>query len=97
MTEQAFNNYLPSLEDLISELSRVKTLLGNLETKWVDVRLRIHPDISWDLLWGDPQFDNDHRGFWSYNSVSGSSCVTSVAEEMLEAVKDEFYMNNFED
>lgn len=95
MTEQVFNDCLPSLTDLISELSRIKSLLGNLDTKWIDVRLRIHPDVGWDLLWGDPQFDTDHRGCWSYSSVGTSSAVAEVAKDMLEAVKDEFYTNDY--
>ena len=55
----------------------------------VDVRLRIHSG-SWQVLWGDPQFDTDHRGRWGYGTLfygyDNREDMEGLAKEMLQSL-----------
>lgn len=76
------------IAERLEELSGLERLFE--EDEALDVRLRIH-DGTWEVLFGDVQFDTDYRGF------CGSSVVVQdldleecfgVAEELLEETLD---------
>jgi hypothetical protein len=77
-----------AIAERLEELSGLECLFE--EDEVLDVRLRIC-DGTWEVLFGDVQFDTDYRGF------CGSSVVVQdldleecfgVAEELLDQVLD---------
>jgi len=60
-----------------------------------EVRLRVYGS-HWSLHTGDSQYDQDHRGFWAFNSVSRGVSGTNgrnVARELLEEVLEDAAQN----
>lgn len=56
----------------------------------IDVRLRVHGDDQ-ELLEGDSQFDQDHRGFWGSGSVGpddSDAALLELAEDLIAQVLD---------
>jgi hypothetical protein len=58
-----------------------------------DVRLQI-VDGSYQVHWGDPGYDTDHRGFWGVSSLrlnmTKKECY-STAKELLDDAEDSYY------
>jgi hypothetical protein len=77
---------------LIDSLYSLVEWLKNLESKglldeedsYMDVRLRYFEN-QYDILWGDSQYDTDHRGLWGYGSVSPEYCMEDL-ESLLKAM-----------
>lgn len=52
----------------------------------LDCRLRVF-EGDWELLTGDPQYDTDHRGYWSYASIP-INCTRKEAREIARELID---------
>jgi|GEM_PF-5984228 len=62
----------------------------------VDVRLRVF-EGSWEVKFGDAQFDTDHRGVWSASSVSAEDAEDEVVWTAEELVTDAWNSTEPED
>jgi len=64
-----------------------------IEEDYFDVRLRYF-EGEYTLLWGDSQYDTDHRGLWGYGSVSNDYSLEDL-ENLLKAmyleIEDQMY------
>lgn len=61
-----------------------------VDDSFIDVRLQVYDDGSWMVRHGDPQYDQDHRGFWGTGSVPGDGKrfrSKELARELLEQAK----------
>ena len=45
----------------------------------VDVRLQMYDDGTWAVRSGDSSYDNDHRGFWGCDCVTGDDSDAALA------------------
>ena len=69
-------------KDLISE---IKNLVDNwvLEEDTLDVRLRVSEEGE-EILLGDPQYDQDHRGHWGYSTICPEMTDEDINEVLTE-------------
>ena len=56
---------------------------------FLDVRLRLQPDRSFTVLYGDPSYDTDHRGFWGTSSIAVDTDLDTVADDLVEQALDD--------
>ena len=69
-----------SLDDLLGE---------NGESDSTDVRLQVYEDGSWAIHTGNPDYDQDHRGYWGASSLSyDRENLRDLARDLLEQAKD---------
>lgn len=56
----------------------------------VEVRLWMTAEDDWTILWGDPSFDLDHRGFWGFGTLypREMSGVVELASDLIDQVED---------
>lgn len=84
----------PSIEEVARELRRINQHdAGDYGDEGVDVRLNVQTS-GWQVLWGDPQYDQDHRGFWGLGSVPGGGRrfdSMKEARQLLSEAKDDYY------
>jgi len=87
----------PSIKNVAQEL---RLISANVEGE-CDVRLQVYPDGSWWVRYGDSSYDQDHRGYWGASCVPGCGGRKNqpkrfqsieVAKDLIEQVKDHFYM-----
>jgi len=59
-----------------------------------DVRLRVltSAPVDWEVLWGDAQYDTDHRGYWGASYMpnpqeSEELDAEVIARELIEEVE----------
>lgn len=81
----------PSVRDIAAHLVAYKRQLDLSDCppdeRYVDVRLVVRPEDHpgcWDILVGDPSYDQDHRGFWGASSLSPSSNCRELARELID-------------
>ena len=58
---------------------------------WVDVRLRVWvvgPDAEWETLWGAPDFDTNHNGYWGAGTLLASDDLVSITRTARALVED---------
>jgi hypothetical protein len=77
-----------------------RNVVPDTDEKCIDVRLQLTTEndeseeyFSYDILWGDSQYDIDHSGFWAYSTVleeEDTETLQSTANEMFEQVADSF-------
>lgn len=91
----------PSIKDVAAELRAINEEefeIDPIEEKYgegqdsIDVRLQVLPNGHWQVNWGDPQYDTDHRGYWGASSVPGNGRrfnAREVAEDLIEEAKDQ--------
>jgi len=80
---------LPTITDLVCALRAVQRDIPSNEDGAFDVRLRVVHD-DWQLLWGDPSFDLDHRGDWGASTISRcdpADALQSIAIDLLDQVQ----------
>ena len=76
-------------EDLIEEIHNlINYYKDDEEIDYVDIRVRWY-DNCYEILTGDSQYDQDHRGFWTYGSVDvkenwDDDFIISYVDEMVE-------------
>lgn len=78
-----------SREDIIEELESIKhAYFGYFEAcfdePYVDVRLNINEAGHISVIWGDSQYDTDHRGLWGYSTLLLYSDCEEVANELID-------------
>ena len=63
---------------------------------YIDVRLRLQPDGSFTVLYGDPSYDQDHRGFWGSSILYPATSIHTninylggLADDLLEQALDD--------
>lgn len=85
----------PSIASVASELRGINANVECTDDEWCDVRLQVWPDGEWAVRWGDPQYDNDHRGYWGCSSIPGVVAgkerrfnSAEVARDLIEQAKD---------
>lgn len=86
------------LQDIKSRLTRWVKEHQQLEVAakgdtdgYVDVRLRYH-EGSITIKTGDPQFDQDHRGFWGAGVVAPDTDVEELFKELKEELMEDVVM-----
>jgi hypothetical protein len=93
--------HLPSVKDVYDSLHHIHTRAVDWPTVRqhtmpgdavaVDVRLQIDPDGDWNVLWGDSQYDTDHRGYWGFGSIlvgDEPDALYALAMALIDGVKD---------
>lgn len=85
-----------TVNEILNELRQIQNFVkeNNLEDDWIEVRLRFFED-DYYLYWGDPCFDTDHRGNWSYESFSVDSSYSElrqIAKNLLVKIEEEMYV-----
>lgn len=90
---QALSQYLTSEGVWLDEDSG-----ENGENGACDVRISLHVDddgdVTWAGCWGDPQYDNDHRGFWGSGCLSSkdnAEDIESLARELMDQALDHYF------
>ncbi len=64
------------------------------EDEYLDVRVNINPEGDINILFGDSQFDTDHRGLGAYGSSNinyDDEFLLSVAKDLVNEIEDQFY------
>lgn len=90
---------LPSVDDVYASLRHIHDAVdwGLIESEWaeedhsVEVRLRVQED-DWAVLWGDSQYDTDHRGYWGAASIhhgDDDNELRCTAQALLTGVEEE--------
>jgi hypothetical protein len=92
----------PSIKDVSSEIRGIVRYpeLADPENEdhegnWMDVRLQIWNDGSWNIHTGDSQYDQDHRGFWGATSIPmiGRFDSRETAKELLEQAREDAWQS----
>jgi hypothetical protein len=79
----------PTVKEVAAELAWIQDLLHDDRQDETEVRLQVTED-SWEVHYGDPGYDTDHRGFWGSGILTTSSDVEELAEELLEQVEEDY-------
>lgn len=82
----------PTIKQLASVLSDLK---GDIDDSYkdeagnvgIEVRLQVRED-GWDIHTGDPQYDNDHRGWWGSGFLQRRTNSRELAKELREQARD---------
>lgn len=86
---------LPSKQSIAKALVELKRNMSSIgwpdkekdqDVPWVDVRLQVYDDGDWAIRWGDPSYDQDHRGHWGCGSLSPRTNCRELAQELLDSV-----------
>jgi len=78
----------------ISDVARELRDLNKEADSEMDVRLQVYPNGDWAVRWGDPSYDQDHRGYWGSSSIPGSNRrfnSEDVARHLISEAKDQHY------
>ncbi len=57
----------------------------------IEIRLYLRPDLSWDLQFGDGQYDQDHRGWCAPDEVAPDATdrdLGAMARRMITEICD---------
>lgn len=75
---------MPSIKSVQRNLQQFKNEMeaGND----CEVRLQVldESDGVWELHYGDPQYDQDHRGFWGVGNIDKSTNCRELAKQLIE-------------
>ena len=64
------------------------------ENQWLDLRLRLY-EGSIELLFGDSQYETDHRGLWAYSDLCRNVSLSEarkIVERMISDLRDQDVM-----
>lgn len=87
----------PNIQDVAAELRSINSEVSEEideetgEPYGIEVRLQVLPNGDWQVWWGDPQYDTDHRGYWGASQVPGSGRrfnSKEIARDLIEEAKD---------
>jgi len=86
----------PSIKDVAAELrvlneTEAEEVDEEGELYGVDARLQVLPNGSWQLWWGSPDFDTDHRGYWGATTLPGNNQKfdsTGAARDLIDQAKE---------
>lgn len=83
---------VPSVAEVAGALRTVqKSCL--VEVDQTDVRLQVQEDGSWNVHFGAPDYDQDHRGFWGASVITdedGAGELANVACDLIQQAQDSF-------
>lgn len=79
----------PSIAKVQYELEDIQRYCGHEEP---DVRLNVQESGAWCVLWGDPSYDTDHRGFWGASTLDQDTDCKELARDLLDQAKEDFAM-----
>lgn len=98
----------PTLAALASEVQAIAKQCGRYvtretpeEDRYTDLRLYLH-NAGWRMNWGDPSYDQDHRGSCGIASIKASERATmrqareAAAELLADAIGQWFEMTDIE-
>jgi len=64
----------------------------------IELRLQVYPSGEWVLRWGDPQYDQDHRGWWGNSFLPGMDAsdeqIYTIASNLVDQAADMAAMDN---
>jgi len=89
----------PPVEDVARELELIN---ANVEGE-CEVRLQVYDDGEWMMHYGDPGWDQDHRGYWGASSVPGVGGPDmqprefdskEMAEDLIDQVQEAYAWAN---
>lgn len=90
----------PTVDDLLDELREIREQAQSIhdldprdESKWIDVRLQVCEDGEWNIYTGDTQHDDDHGGYWGFDTIGPRSDIKEIAEGLIEEAKDQYYVH----
>jgi hypothetical protein len=78
----------------IPEVARELRALNDEARDELDVRLQVTDDGDWRVHFGDPGYDQDHRGYWGAGSVPGRGRrfdSTGEARRLINEARDQQY------
>ena len=78
----------------ISDVARELRDLNKEADSEMDVRLQVYPNGDWAVRWGDPSYDQDHRGYWGSSSIPGNNRrfnSEDTARGLISEAKDHQY------
>lgn len=86
----------PSISEVAAELSAIADDVKDIgieadepgETPYVDVRLQVHTDGSWQVHSGDSQYDTDHRGFWGSSAIPADGSTFNPRDVAFDLIHD---------
>ena len=55
---------------------------------YIDVRLQLQANGSFVVHFGDPSYDQDHRGFWGSSSIAVDTDLEETAHDLLDQALD---------
>ena len=61
---------------------------------YLDIRLRLQADGSFDVLSGDASYDTDHRGYWGASSINSDTAKTElhgIAADLVDQAIDDLF------
>lgn len=58
------------------------------DSDYLDVRLQLSANGSFDVHTGDPSYDTDHRGFWGASTLSRDADDLELQDVALELVEE---------
>lgn len=51
-----------------------------------DIRLQVYESGEWAVRWGDPSYDQDHRGYWGGSSVAHEDTDAELLDVALDLI-----------
>jgi len=88
-----------AVNEIRVELNRTDVWTLDGAEDGVDIRLQVELDGSWRVLWGDPGYDQSHKGFWGSAGLMADSTASDagvIACELLDQVEDSIAEAGFE-
>jgi hypothetical protein len=81
-----------ALEGIKEEYAKMP---ADIEGGSIDVRLQVWEDGDWSIHTGDPQYDQDHNGYWGYGAIDPSikQSLWSEAKYLIDQVKNDYYQS----
>jgi hypothetical protein len=84
----------PTVDQIRFELQRLAKRIDwsdfeDPDDAYCEVRLRVW-EAGWQVLWGDPCYDTDHRGYWGSDVLCEDSLFHEVAADLIEQAKDSY-------
>ena len=86
----------PTIEEVQARLVSIRNFIGQFDAdedegmEFIEVRLNVQPG-GWEVLWGAPDYDLDHKGAWGGGTVSPDDTddeLHSTAFELLAQAQE---------
>lgn len=80
----------PRSHELVNEMSEILDVPAEGITD-MDVRLQVLDDGTWQLHYGDAQYDTDHRGYWGASIISvgmNRRDLNGVAQDLISQAQE---------